>query len=86
MFRLSVYINTLPYTRQQKLLLAGFTSGTLTLCVCDVHVLIDDIVITGDGVPDGGSVQMEEEVKPGGKLTATWCEAKFPAFTVCISE
>ena len=59
---------------------AGFTSGTLTLCVCDVHMLIDDIVITGDDIPDGGSAKMGEEVEPGDKLAATWGGMKFPAF------
>jgi hypothetical protein len=60
---------------------AGFTSGTLTLCVCDVHVLIDDIVVTGDDVPDGGSpVQIEGDVKSGGKLATTWGGMKFYTF------
>jgi hypothetical protein len=44
----------------------------------NVHMLIDDIVITGDDVPDGGSVQIGEEVKPVGKLAATWGENEIP--------
>jgi hypothetical protein len=47
----------------------------------DVHVLIDDIIITGDDVPDGGSpVQIEGDVKSGGKLATTWGGMKFHVF------
>jgi len=37
-------------------------------------------LITGDDVPDGGSVHIGEEVRPGGKLAATWGRMKFHAF------
>jgi hypothetical protein len=56
-----------------------FKDGTVAIYVLNVHMLIDDIVITGDDVPDGGSVQMGEEVEPGGKLAATWGGIKFHA-------
>ena len=57
-----------------------FKSGTVGIYVLNVHVFIDDIAITGDDIPDGGSVQMGEEVESGDKLAATWGGMKFPAF------
>ncbi len=56
-----------------------FKDGTVAIYVLNVHMLIDNIAITGDDVPDGGSpVQIERDVKSGGKLATTWGEIKCP--------
>lgn len=55
----------------------GLESGTLAIYVSSVHVLVDDIFITGDDIPDHGLPQGSKSLESLGKLTATWASVKF---------
>jgi hypothetical protein len=52
---------------------AHFASGTVAISVMGIHMLIDDIVITGDDIPDRGSFRV---VEPRGKLVTAWASIK----------
>ncbi len=54
----------------------GLESGTVAIYISNMHVLIDDIVITGNDIPDQGLAQNSKSVKPLDKLAATWADVK----------
>jgi len=52
----------------------GYRKGALGLSTCGAVVLFDNLVVTGPGIPDGGSGA--KAVRPKGKLATTWAGLK----------
>ena len=72
--RLNFYVNNELHL-QLDLENPVLESGTVAMYVSGSHILIDDVVITGDDVPDGGSLPAVN-IKARGKLATTWAEIK----------